>query len=214
MQKYGPTLLHKKVATQGDLTGLVQCVTELPELSTMVDGAAVVLTDPQKGYTAARIYKAEIKSGETPRWVDVTKDCGPANREDPEVESIGCFYEFDEGSVSGYEDKWLTGYLKVFFALPEHNDVTEALAGKLTHEIMVRKANAFPETPEDGQVIVSRTIDEHGDAPYKDDEHPYKFDDAACTSDYDINYFYRVFHVYESGWWSYTNGPDIPKPRF
>ena len=210
MRMYGPTLLHKKVATREDLDKLVRCVSVMPDPSIMADGATVILTQPQKGYTCTHTYRADLSG--TPRWCDITNDCGPANRVFiPDGVGLACFYEEvasaddsyytdpDHGKVE-HPDSWLTGYLKVWWTpAPSVNEI----AGPLTHEIVVRKLRDYPEHPGDGEVIVRAPAG----TVYTED-HPYKFDDSSYGLG--MMYYYTVFHMYASGWWSYTKGPLVP----
>ena len=192
MQVYGPTLLHKLVATKEDLNSLVRCVDVMPDLEDMIDGATVILTRTQRGYVALHTYRAEVTS-ETRRWIDVTDGYGPADRHDSGC-SLHCNYEMGLDGVEAY----YTGYLNCWFtrltSVPE--------SGEHQYSIVVRKQGAYPETMSDGDVLFavpSGTI--HSDAD------PYRYDDKSIGME--LDYYYRVFHIFASGWWSYADGPHL-----
>ena len=207
MRMYGPALLHKKVATQEDLDRLVRCVSVIPDISVMADGATVILTQPQRGYVATHTYRAVIDATGG-RWMDVTDSCGPANREfSASSTDLKCSYEEVASADDSYfidpshpkPDSWLTGYLKVSWNPANDN----AVAGPLTHEIVVRKLRGMPEHPGDGEVIVRAPK-----GTRYTQTNPYKFDDNTYGTG--MMYYYAVFHMYASGWWARSKGPLVP----
>ena len=192
MQVYGPALLHKLVATKEDLNALIRCLDAMPNLSDVVDGATVILSKTQKGYSALHTYRAEITE-ESSRWVDITDGYGPIERHDSERE-LHCEYETD----SDNGELFCTGYLKCWWDPP----AATPESGDLQYSIVTRKQGAYPENMSDGEVLFSSPAGES-----YDDEIPYRYDDKACGSD--LSYCYRIFHIFASGWWSYSDGPQL-----
>lgn len=185
LQQYGPTLLVKKVATKDDLSSLVLCVPELPDVTEVVEGTVMQLTKSQRGYAATHFYKS--LEG---KWVDVSAAYGPDNR----IAALSASYEYE--TVQDEGTTYYTGYLLLNWVQMSDN----ALAGELIYEVVVRKLDDYPIDLEDGQVLVR--------APKGDTHHSYKyFDEITGNEELVDRYRYTVFHVFASGWWSRT---DIP----
>lgn len=194
MKQYGPHLLTKKVGTQEDLSRMVLCVDRLPAPNTVTDGTTMQLIKSQPGYTQTHFYRCELEP--TPRWVDVTNDCGPTDRQmNDEQYRPHCDYEIFLGLLEG----WASGYLEIWWKPVPDNPV----AGPLSYELLVRKIGSYPASPGDGQVVVRRDASQSAFT----EAHPYKFDDLAYGTDQQEQYHYRLFHVFTTGWYAYSDGP-------
>lgn len=198
MQKYGPTLLTSLVATKEDLDKLIVITEKLPAVSDVTEGAIMQLTKSQPGYTATHFYRAESN-----QWIDITAQCGPIDRiaKDSKGDTLhlSCEYEF---MMPLGEESYYTGYLLLWW---DQEDDTNHPAGDLVFEIVTRKFNDYPKTPTDGEIVVQAPKG----VKYPTEDTAYKFDDAAFGRDTPGKYFYRVFHVHETGWYSYTDGPVL-----
>lgn len=185
MHQYGPTLLTEKCATVDDLSQLVICTPELPDVSRVVDGTVMQLTKSQRGYTATHFYK--VKDGV---WVDVSAAYGPADNRDYSRAS----YQYEIFVDEELNESFYTGYLILQWKhLASHPE-----AGDLVYEAVVRKLDTYPSHPMDGQILVRQPKTNVTNCEYK-------YYDEAIEADFVHRYKYTVFHVYASGWWLRTN---------
>ena len=183
--QYGPTLLTRQVATKEDLGQLVLCTQKLPDVSEVIVGTTMQLITSQRGYTATHFYK--MVDG---KWVDVTTAYGPSDNR-----SVMPVHEITPEQVTDTDGTYYTGYLQMRWSQVEDN----SMAGPLIYDVVIRKLDTYPTHPGDGQTVV-RAPKIAGTST-----HEYKFFDDAMSEDTLTRYKYTVFHVFASGWWSYTN---------
>lgn len=190
---YGQTLLSTPIATKEDLDKIVICASKLPDISEVIDGAVMYLTDHQKGYVATHFYKA--KDG---KWVDlsVDYDASAVIAEDP---SAFVRYQAEKDPTDG--KTYLTGYLNIGW-----KPVKDLSDDTLKYTAIVRKwGNDYPKVLDDGQVLAraSSMVQRAAGSLFV---YEY-FDEDACTqwNGSTDNCKYTLFHVYASGSTSRTD---------
>ncbi len=185
----GPTFLTEKILTQEDGNRLILCVLKLPDISTTVEDTVVQLTEPQLGYITTHFY--QLKRG---TWIDVTDACGPVDRHCATSSLYAEYEQTNDGYYTGYKKFWL-----------DHAPSEVAGAGKLLYEVVVEKQGYdYPTNPLDGKAVI-RLL------PTEDytEKNPYRYYDMDTVMCPGITHAscYTLFSVYESGWYSYVNGP-------
>lgn len=186
MIELSKTKLTDVPAVQSDISAMVNCTTKLPDYSEDIVGSVWHLTAPQWGYVVGHFYLV-TKRG----YIDITSRTD-VRKVVPPNPAYAKLIEYD--GRPQYALYWTCAEIQHDEnSLQDKNDTWVC-------DIVVCKDGEEPATVNDGKLVLISTT--HNAYPDKDHWYITSFVTQEFTRE---STYYRVFHVYKSGYTSYDD---------
>ena len=201
MKTHGSVKTYEPVANLSAMATIVECVKALPDANEVPQGTVFRLIDTQKGYVAMHFYVC-IDDGASHSWEDLTMV------KELVLDPYGTV-TFKRATAA--QAKASTGIgisNRSHYILTIRNFMTvaqraSAVGGEediFDRDVLVCKRGNFPESVEDGTELFSST-DPNGVTNY-----PIPWNEIGVIGSVATDpYYYRLFHVFKSGYTTYRN---------